>query len=103
MTTFSSAFGQTLRSARVRCDLSQEVLGERVGRSRASIGNIEAGRQTVSLELFLRFVHALDVKPGDLLSSELDEIVTTPALPASISDRDRRRIISVTNAYGAVK
>lgn len=67
VTAFYEDFGQRVR--RARGGLSQRALGERVGLSRGSISNIEAGRQHVPLHLLPRFARALGVDAADLLAS----------------------------------
>ena len=52
-------FGKNLRNLRIACLLTQEKLAERVGLTRTSIVNIEAGRQRVLLNDVQRFAVAL--------------------------------------------
>lgn len=52
-------FGQNLRNVRIACDLTQEALAKRVGLTRTSIVNIEAGRQRILLDDVQRFAAAL--------------------------------------------
>jgi transcriptional regulator with XRE-family HTH domain len=66
-TAFYEDFGQRVRQA--RGELSQRALGERVGLSRGSISNIEAGRQHVPLHLLPKLARALGVDASDLLAS----------------------------------
>jgi transcriptional regulator with XRE-family HTH domain len=63
---FYEDFGERVRVA--RGTLSQRALGARVGLSRGSISNVEAGRQHVPLHLLLRFADALGVAPDELLA-----------------------------------
>jgi DNA-binding XRE family transcriptional regulator len=62
---FYENFGELVR--RARGAMSQAGLGHRVGMSRGSISNIEAGRQHVPLHLLPRLAVALGAKPMDLL------------------------------------
>lgn len=66
LVAFYEDFGERIR--RVRGSMSQAALGERVGLSRGSVSNIEAGRQHVPLHMLLRFARALGVDPADLIS-----------------------------------
>lgn len=61
-------FGARLKAARKAAKLTQEQLAERVGLSRASIANIEAGRQRIGLHLALELSVAVEVQSiADLL------------------------------------
>lgn len=66
MAPFYEDFGERLR--RARGSMSQAALGARVGLSRGSISNIEAGRQHVPLHFLPQFAIALGVKPEDLIA-----------------------------------
>lgn len=52
-------FGQNIRNIRIACGLTQERLANRVGMTRTSVVNIEAGRQRVLLNDVQRFAVAL--------------------------------------------
>ncbi len=60
-------FGRRLGELRERTSLSQEQLGRKASISRASIVNIERGRQSVSLATLYRLAGALNCGPADLL------------------------------------
>lgn len=64
------AFGQRLRRARRRAQLTQEQLGRRAGLSRTSITNMEKGVQHVSLHHLFDFARALGVPASELLPEE---------------------------------
>lgn len=59
--------GQLVRRHRERRSLKQETLGERVGLSRASIANIETGRQRIPLHHLFSLAAALGVEARELL------------------------------------
>ena len=59
--------GARLRAARRRTVLTQDALARQVGVSRPSVTNIEAGRQTITLALFLSLADALGADPAELL------------------------------------
>ena len=63
---FYEDFGARVR--RHRGSTSQAKLGSRVGLSRGSISNIEAGRQHVPLHLLPAFARALGVEPAELIA-----------------------------------
>jgi transcriptional regulator with XRE-family HTH domain len=60
-------FGKRLASERSRKGLTQAQLADLVGLSRASITNIERGRQRVQLHLVYSFANALQTPAGALL------------------------------------
>lgn len=64
---FYSQLGSNIRSIRVSAGLSQADLAERIGFTRASVSNLEAGRQKIALHLFVRITQALGVEPVKLL------------------------------------
>jgi transcriptional regulator with XRE-family HTH domain len=64
--TFYREFGERLRRGR-EGRLSQSQLADRVGLSRASIANIERGRQRVPLHMLRVFARELGVDPIELL------------------------------------
>lgn len=66
LAAFYEDFGERVR--RVRGSMSQAALGARVGLSRGSVSNIEAGRQHVPLHMLPRFARALGVDHADLIA-----------------------------------
>jgi len=64
---FYARLGANVRSIRVGAGLSQAVLAERIGFTRASVSNLEAGRQRIALHLFVQIAQALGVEPSRLL------------------------------------
>lgn len=63
---FYGDFGERVR--RARGNLSQRALGERIGLSRGSISNIEAGRQHIPLHVLPILADTLGLAPQDLLA-----------------------------------
>lgn len=61
--------GRNVREARRRQGLNQSALAERVGLSRASVANIEAGRQQVLAHILAKLGAALGTSPAELLGS----------------------------------
>jgi transcriptional regulator with XRE-family HTH domain len=79
------AFGQAVATRRKVLNLTQATLAARVGISRASIANIESGRQNVLLHHVYRLVSALEFsKVSDLL----------PAQPKPATQEDLDMILS---------
>lgn len=93
------AFGQAVATRRKGLKLTQAALAARVGISRASIANIESGRQNVLLHQAYRLAEALQfAKVSDLLppppkpalqediAMNLSDDSVTPRGKAQISD-----------------
>lgn len=65
-------FGKRVATERLARGLSQNELAQRVGLSRASVANIEAGRQRVLLHQVLEFAHVLGASSvGDFFTVDL--------------------------------
>lgn len=56
---FTTRFGENLRALRVSNGLTQDQLAMAIGLSRASVANIESGRQQVSLRHAFAMARAL--------------------------------------------
>jgi len=91
------ALGQAIRARREAKRMKQSELGSLVEMSRASVTNIELGRQSVLVDQLYRFADALGVQPADLLEcappGREDRPVEslTPDIAAWI-DRARRKV-----------
>jgi transcriptional regulator with XRE-family HTH domain len=65
------AFGRAVATRRKKLDLTQAKLASRVGMSRASVANIESGRQKVLLHHVYTLASALEfAKVSDLLPAQ---------------------------------
>lgn len=65
--TMYAEFGKLVRRHRVRLNLTQDQLADRVGLSRTSITNIEKGRQKVLIHHLIHLAESLQVSPEALL------------------------------------
>lgn len=63
------AFGETVRTLRHESGMTQEDLSKKVGLRRASVANIETGRQRVLLADLFIFAKALGVPPKKLFAA----------------------------------
>lgn len=72
-------FGQRIRIFRIQAGLRQQELAGMVGLSRASITNIESGRQRFPFHLVYQLAQALRVSPNEL-------VVTANQLPSIPED-----------------
>lgn len=64
---FYNEFGALLEETRKNAGLTQDVFSKRVGLSRASIANIEKGRQRIPFHMLYIFADALGVNPEGLM------------------------------------
>jgi transcriptional regulator with XRE-family HTH domain len=77
--------------------MTQGELADLVKMSRASVTNIELGRQSLLVDQLCRFARALDVQPADLLQcapprrADGGSEMLTPEVAAWI-DRARRKV-----------
>ena len=84
-----SRFGQLVRQHRERLDLNQAEIGSAIGLTRASIANIETGRQRIPLHHLYRLARALKVDVQALLPTSGWET------PATI-DREIRSAVELS-------
>ncbi|WP_282160376.1 helix-turn-helix domain-containing protein [Ulvibacterium marinum] len=64
---FYSAVGQSIKEARVTADIRQAELAKKINMSRASIVNIEKGRQHTPLHILWSLSEILEVEIGTLI------------------------------------
>ena len=70
--------GGLIRARRKGLSLTQQEVAARIGISRASLANVETGRQKVLVHQLYALAEALDLRPADLL----------PPAEANISSND---------------
>jgi transcriptional regulator with XRE-family HTH domain len=77
------AIGATIRGKRRSLDMAQETLASRVGISRATLANIETGRQRILVHQLYALADALKIDPKDLLVSrpQLSDLTNLSRLP----------------------
>ncbi len=76
--------GSEIKKARISNGMSQEDFANLLGLSRASIVNIEAGRQRPSLHLLFEISRKTQTKIEDFLPKIPDEIVVSNKLESQI-------------------
>lgn len=59
--------GQRIAQARKRAGLTQKGLADRVQMSRASIANMEAGKQAIQIQMIFEMADKLQIPPSDLI------------------------------------
>lgn len=92
-----AAFGQRVRALREAVGLRQADLAAKVGLARASIANIEAGRQDTTVTVLLALADTLGTTGGALLGE-----TPGPSVPLSllvrVTDQQRRIAGTLTEA-----
>jgi transcriptional regulator with XRE-family HTH domain len=79
------ALGREIRARREASKLTQGELAHLVNLSRASVTNIELGRQSILVDQLYRFADALGVSPPELLSAEVSrKTETEDVLPPEV-------------------
>ena len=67
--------GEQIKLARLRRDLSAELVAERAGISRASLWKVESGNPAVAMGIYAAVLHALGIMDKDLeLVAKYDEM-----------------------------
>lgn len=79
------ALGKRLRAARLRRNMSQPMLAERVGVSVPTIGKLEDGNPSTSLATMLRVLTVLG------LAADIDLLAAQDSLGRSLQDNELKR------------
>lgn len=86
------ALGQRLRAARLRRNMTQPTLAERVGVSVPTIGKLEDGNASTSLATMLRVLTVLG------LTADIDLLAAQDVLGRSLQDSELKRASPATTA-----
>ncbi|MEO7066741.1 MAG: helix-turn-helix domain-containing protein [Rhodanobacter sp.] len=87
-----TALGQRLRAARLRRNMTQPALAERVGVSVPTIGKLEDGNASTSLATALRVLTVLG------LAADIDLLAAQDTLGRSLQDSELKRASPATKA-----
>lgn len=91
---FYRGFGAAVRRRRDSLAMTQSTLGQRIGLTRSSVANLEAGRQRVPLHVLQQLSEALDVSAQELLPA--------PMAPAATFDLEQvEREVSSESSHAA--
>lgn len=90
-------FGVRLTHYRRQRGMSQSKLAKHCGLTRASIANIEAGRQNCSVLTLIDMAGALNVIPGALLGGHPGN--TKPEWVADVRHEERKRLVEAVSGY----
>ena len=91
------AFGTQVRDQREAMGLTQLQLSARIGLTRGSVANIEAGRQSVLLHQFLAIAEALQLAPEQLLPAKTE---TSPTRETTMPETVINAIQSIKKSAG---
>lgn len=91
--TFYKDLGNLIRKARVDADISQDILAQQLGLTRASIVNIEKGRQRPMIHTILELATILKVNFASLIPGA-SVIDTPPASSPSFAEDEFEKIVS---------
>src|SRR5687768_7809828 len=97
LTAFYAEVGRRIREARSARQLTQEALARQVQLQRASVANIERGKQKLLLHTFQELCDALRVTPLELLPTLPTSRASEEAeeLPSDLSDREKAWVRSL--------
>ena len=101
--TFNKRIGENLRRLRGVARLTQDALASNIGVSRATIANMETGRQAMSAYQLVRIARALNLPSLDDLfdsrSGESDDGDPVLFRPPTIAERARRQVTGFVSRY----
>lgn len=89
----ADTYGSRLKACRRAAGLSQTEFGEKVGMTRSSIANIEAGRQRSLLDDVERYAAVLNVDPAWLAFGRATVDGPTLPLHAPVSEAELRACV----------
>ena len=103
--TFNKRIGENLRSRRRVARLTQDALASNIGVSRATIANMETGRQAMSAYQLMRLVSTLNLSSlDDLLDSRTgkpDDGRPVLFRPPRIAELARRQVTDFVSRHGS--
>ena len=99
------AIGKRIKIARIKADLTQERLAERIGISPTHLCNIETGTTRVSLSTIISIANALSVTGDDLLCDNIimAKVPFEKDIAALLEDCDEYEIRIVKDIISSLK
>ncbi|MBN8853026.1 MAG: hypothetical protein BGO55_14160 [Sphingobacteriales bacterium 50-39] len=91
---FYENMGSLIREARLKAEISQDVLAQHLGLTRASIVNIEKGRQRPMIHTLIQIAEAVKVNLTNLIPSTATPSLVQNEVPPSELPTDFDNIIS---------
>jgi transcriptional regulator with XRE-family HTH domain len=95
--------GTLIRRRRRRLDWSQKLLAARLGISRATLANIETGRQRILVHHLYAFAEVLEMKPNDFLpagSPDSTQDWSLLPIPDDLNLRQKEQIARLIGPVG---
>lgn len=83
------SMGEQIKLARLRRNLTAELVAERAGISRASLWNVEKGSPSVAIGIYAAVLHALNNMDKDLLLVAKDDVLGRRMQDLNLSIRKR--------------
>lgn len=91
--------GKIIRARRRVLDKAQELLAQEVGMSRATLANIETGRQRILVHQIYAFAKALNLKLSDLLPEHLPSRLAAEwsgaPIEGDLNAEQRKQVVSL--------
>lgn len=84
-----TTMGEQIKLARLRRNLSVELVAERAAVSRATLWKVEKGDQTVAIGIYAAVLHALNGMDKDLLLVAKDDVVGRTIQDLNLTVRKR--------------
>ena len=81
--------GEQIKLARLRRQLSVELVAERAGISRATLWNVEKGSPSVAIGIYAAVLHALNNMDKDLLLVAKDDVLGRTIQDLNLTVRKR--------------
>lgn len=81
--------GEQIKLARLRRNLSVELVAERAGISRVSLWNVEKGSPSVAIGIYASVLHALNNMDQDLLLIAKDDVMGRKMQDLNLNTRKR--------------
>lgn len=100
------SIGKVIRLRRKQFELTQAELALQVGISRASLANIESGRQNLLVHHLYNFASALKMEPSDLLPTTINrgqEKIGSTNIPVQRRDLNEKQLEEVISLMTSVQ
>jgi transcriptional regulator with XRE-family HTH domain len=96
--------GGIIRALRRRADKAQDALAGQLGISRATLANIETGRQRILVHQLYAIANALGVKLGDLLPTPRDDLSaanwSTLSFEGDLNTEQKKQVANLIGSIG---
>ena len=99
------AIGKRIKIARIKADMTQEVLAEKAGISPTHMSNIETGNSKLSLQVIVALANALSVTVDSFLCDNVicSKEIFSQEIQNVVSDYDEYEIRIVADLVKAAK